>query len=122
MAKTEHASVAAYIAAHPAAVQAVLQTVRAAIQQALPRAQEGISYQMPTYRVDGRAVIYFAAWKKHYALYPATVALTEAFADELAAYDIDKGTIRLPYGQPPPAELIARIAAFLAREAAGKAA
>lgn len=122
MDKSEPASVAAYISAHPAPVQAVLQTVRAAIQQALPEAQETISYQMPTYKLGGRAVIYFAAWKKHYALYPATVALTEAFADELAPYEVDKGTIRLPYGQPTPVELIGRIAAFLAREAAGMAA
>ena len=60
-------------------MQAVLQAVRAAIQQALPKAQESISYQMPTYKLGGRAVIYFAAWKKHYAIYPATVALVEAF-------------------------------------------
>jgi uncharacterized protein YdhG (YjbR/CyaY superfamily) len=122
LAKSDHPTVGAYIAAYPAAVQAVLQTVRAAILEALPQARESISYQMPSYQVDGRPVIYFAAWKKHYAIYPATVGLVEAFGEALAPYEVDKGTIRLPYGKPPPADLISKIAAFLAQEAAGKAA
>ena len=72
MAKTSFKSVDDYIASQPEAVQAVLQRVRSIIRKAVPGAEEVISYQIPTYKLHGRAVLYFAGWKQHYSLYPAT--------------------------------------------------
>ena len=109
-------SVDDYIDSQPEAVQAILVHVRAAIRRAVPRAEESISYNLPTYKLDGRPLIYFAAWKKHYSIYPATATLIEEFKDELAPYEIEKGTIRFPYSEPAPVNLIARIAKFRARE------
>jgi len=106
-----------YIASRPPAVRPTLRRVRAAIRKALPKAVETISYRIPTYRVGGKAVIYFAAWTHHYSIYPATKTLTAALKDELAPYAVTKGTIRLPYDEPVPAGLIGRIAKIRATEA-----
>jgi uncharacterized protein YdhG (YjbR/CyaY superfamily) len=92
--------------------------VRGAIRKAVPRAQEAISYQIPAYNLDGGTVIYFAGWKEHFSLYPASDRLVKAFKNELAPYKISKGTIRFPLGEPVPTKLIADIAMFRAKETA----
>jgi len=120
MAKSAVSSVSDYIASRPPAVRQTLRRVRAAIRKALPKAVETISYRIPTYRVGGKAVIYFAAWTHHYSIYPATRTLVAALGDELAALKIEKGTIRLSYDTPVPAGLIGRIAKFRASEAKPK--
>jgi uncharacterized protein YdhG (YjbR/CyaY superfamily) len=120
VAKTEFKSVTEYIAAHPAPVRSALRRVRSAIRKALPKADETISYQIPAYKLGGRTVIYFAGWKAHYSLYPATKRLAAAFKKELAPYEVnDKGTIRFPLSEPVPVELIEDLARFRATEAAG---
>jgi uncharacterized protein YdhG (YjbR/CyaY superfamily) len=120
-AKSEFQSVDEYIAAQPDAVAPVLARVRSAIRKAMPRAEEVISYQMPAYKLHGDVVLYFAAWKRHYSLYPAGAPLLAAFKDELASYKVDKGTIRFPLAQPVPVKLIGRIAKFRAKEQAERA-
>jgi uncharacterized protein YdhG (YjbR/CyaY superfamily) len=94
--------------------------VRTAIRKALPKAVETISYQIPAYKLDGRTVIYFAAWTHHYSIYPATRTLVTAMGDELTDLEIAKGTIRFSYDTPVPAGLIGRIAKFRATEAKRK--
>jgi len=121
MAKTDFKSVDEYIATFPEGVQAILRRVRGAIRKALPGAEEAISYQIPTYRMHGGYVVYFAGWKQHYSLYPATGRLVAAFEDDLAPYEVSKGTIRFPLSQPVPVTLIARLAKFLAKEAPARA-
>ena len=116
MAKTQFKSVDDYLASQPAAVQAVLQRVRNAVRKALPEADEMISYQIPTYKLRGRPVIYFAGWKEHYSLYPASDRLVKAFKSDLAPYKVSKGTIRFPLDEPVPLKLIADIAKFRAKE------
>ncbi len=111
-------SVEEYIASQPEAVQRVLQRVRSTIRKAMPHAEEVISYKIPTYRLQGAPVLYFAGWKQHFSLYPATARIVAAFKDELAAYDVRKGTIRFPVAQPVPVHLIGRIAKFRAEEVA----
>lgn len=121
MANTDFKSVDEYIATHPEEVQSVLQRVRSAIRKAVRGAEEVISYQIPAYKVRGGAVLYFAGWKRHYSLYPATGRLVAAFKDDLAPYEVSKGTIRFPLSQPVPVKLIERIAKFRAKEAAERA-
>ena len=116
MANTDFKSVDEYIASKPEAVRGILERVRSAIRKALPGADEVISYQIPAYKLQGRAVIYFAGWKQHYSVYPAIGALVDAFKDELAPYEISKGTIRFPLSDPVPVRLIGRIAKFRAKE------
>jgi len=119
MARTDFKSVNEYIASQPVAVQAVLERVRSAIRKAVPGADEMISYQIPAYKLQGRRVLYFAGWKHHYSLYPATDRVVEAFKGDLAPYEIKKATIRFPLSRPVPVKLIERIAKFRAKEAAG---
>ena len=122
MTKLDFKTVDDYIGAQPEAVQRVLDRVRRAIRKAAPQAEESISYQMPTYKVNGKRMLYFAGWKQHFSLYPANDRLVAAFKDELAPYEIEKGTIRFPLSRPVPVKLIERIAKFRAGEiaAAGK--
>jgi uncharacterized protein YdhG (YjbR/CyaY superfamily) len=120
MVKSEIKSVTDYIASQPAAARAALRRARSTIRKAMPRAEEVISYGIPAYRLQGRVVIYFAAWKEHYSIYPATDGLAEAFKDELAAYEVSKGTIRLPLSEPVPVKLIERVAKFRVKQAAAR--
>ena len=110
------ASVREYIASKPKESRASLEAVRRAILKALPNAQEGLAYQMPAYTLNGVGVLYFAGWKSHYSLYPASDALVEAFAKELAPYERSKGTLKFPLSEPVPVRLIERIAKFRARQ------
>jgi uncharacterized protein YdhG (YjbR/CyaY superfamily) len=121
VAKTDFKSVDEYIATHPPDVQAILQRVRSTIRKAVPRAEEAISYQIPTFKLHGSYVVYFAGWKQHYSLYPASRPLVAAFKDDLAPYEVNKGTIRFPFSERVPARLIAGIAKFLAKEADARA-
>jgi uncharacterized protein YdhG (YjbR/CyaY superfamily) len=87
----------------------------------VPGAEEVISYQIPAYKLHGRVVLYFAGWKQHYSIYPATAHLVAAFKDELAPYEFNnKGTIRFPLAKRVPVKLIAGIAKFRAKEVAGR--
>ena len=117
MVMPRYGSVSEYIAAQPRAAQAVLRRVRDAIRKAVPSAHEAISYGIPAFKLDGRAMIYFAAWKQHFSIYPSNARLVAALP-ELSRYEMSKGTIRMPFDEPVPLRLIARIAKFLAREAA----
>lgn len=97
-----------YIAAQVEGLQPRLRQLRSIIQNAIPDAEERMSWSMPTYW-KGRNIIHFAAARKHIGLYPGEEATAE-FADELKDYDVSKGTIRLPHDRELPAELIIRIA------------
>jgi uncharacterized protein YdhG (YjbR/CyaY superfamily) len=108
--------VTAYIAGFPASSRAALTRVRGVIRRAVPAAEEMISYQIPAYKLHGRPVLFFAAWKEHYSLYPSNVRLVAAFKDQLSQYEISKGTIRFPLSDGVPATLIERIAKFRARQ------
>ena len=116
--RTAPKNVAGYIAGFPRPVQTILTRVRNIVRKAVPNADEGISYQIPTYKVQGRPVLYFAAFKEHYSIYPSNAALVAAFKDELERYELSKGTIRFPLSEPVPVTLIERIATFRAKEVA----
>ena len=103
-----------YIRLQAETVQPKLKEIRAILQAAIPDAEECISWSMPTYR-KGRNIIHFAASKKHIGLYPGGEATT-VFADELAGYNVSKGTVRLPYDKELPVDLIKRIAKWCYEE------
>ncbi len=119
--KDEVLDVDGYLAALPAGDRRVLSAVRAAIRKAVPSAEESISYRIPTYKLAATAVIFFAGWKKHFSLYPATPLVTSTFEAELASYEVAKGTIRIPYAGKVPLALVAKIAALRADEVAERA-
>ena len=116
MAKTDFKSVTEYIASRPKHVQATLELVRSTIRKAVPTAEEGISYQIPVYKLNGLPVIYFAGWKQHYSIYPASANVVAVFKKDLAPYELTKGTIRFPLSEPVPVKLIAGIAKLRAKD------
>ena len=103
-----------YIDAQDETVQPRLREVHEILRAALPDAEERISWSMPTYW-KGRNIIHFAASKKHLGLYPGGEATT-VFAEELRGWDVCKGTIRLPWKNELPTELIQRIARWCYEE------
>lgn len=96
-----------YISTASPEVQAILEKVRATIQKAAPEATETISYQIPTFTLNG-ALVYFAAFKNHIGFYPPVRgdANLEAAVEPYAG---EKGNLRFPLDQPIPYALIARI-------------
>lgn len=112
--KTNFQSIDEYIASFPEETQKILQEIRAAIKAAAPNAEEKISYQMPTFFLNGN-LIHFAAFKNHIGIYP-TPSGTEAFKEEIAKYKTAKGSIQLPLGEPMPLKLISRIVKFRVSE------
>ncbi len=117
MSKSACASVDDYIASYPPAVREVLGAVRSAIRNAVPNLTESIAYSMPAYKLDGNLVIYFAGWKRHYSLYPASPDVLNALKDDLTSYEVDNGTIRFPLDHPVPVQLIKRIVKLRAQHA-----
>jgi uncharacterized protein YdhG (YjbR/CyaY superfamily) len=114
---TQYATIDDYISSRPAAVQFILDQVRSTIRSAAPGASERISYQMPTITLNGRDLVYFAAWKHHIALYPIPTA-DEAFERELAPYRAARGTLRFPLAKPIPYDLIRRLVALRVKQQA----
>jgi uncharacterized protein YdhG (YjbR/CyaY superfamily) len=116
---TEASGVDGYIAALPEAQRAMLQRLRTTIRAAAPEATERISYQMPAFTAHGRILVYYGAFRDHYSLFPASMAVLDAFRAEVAPYYNGKGTLLFAWDEPMPAELIGRIvAARLAENAA----
>src|SRR5947209_17438921 len=108
-----------YIEASPKDVQGILQRLRLTIREAAPGAVETISYQMPTFKLNGRGLVYFAAFKNHIGLYPIPSGV-EAFERELSPYKQGKGSVQFPIDQPVPYELVRRIVTFRVNENLGK--
>lgn len=121
MARTPSArDVDAYIAAFPPRTQAVLRRVRATLRKAVPGAEEKVAYGVPVLKRHGTYVVYFAGFKEHWSLYPASDRLTAAVA-AAAAFKVSKGTLRFPLDAPVPVKLVERVARFLAKEADARA-
>lgn len=103
-----------YIRQFPEEVQVLLQEIRQLIKDAAPEAEEKISYQMPTFFLNGN-LVHFAAYKNHIGFYPAPSGI-EKFKQELSEYKSAKGSVQFPLTQPIPFDLIRKIVAFRVTE------
>lgn len=112
--KAQFKTIDEYINAFPEAVRATLQSLRQTINEAAPEARETMKYGMPTFTLNGN-LVYFAAWKTHIALYPATATM-EATIPETSPYKTGKGTFHFPLDQPLPLPLIRKIVEFRVKE------
>jgi uncharacterized protein YdhG (YjbR/CyaY superfamily) len=109
MAATPAKTIDEYIAGFPSEAQTAMRALRALVHEVAPTATERISYAMPTFDVDGKLLISFAAWKKHIGVYPIAGRLAEAFAAELAGYKTGRGSVQLPLAKPMPLALVRRM-------------
>jgi uncharacterized protein YdhG (YjbR/CyaY superfamily) len=110
-----------YIAAFPNDIQEILEKIRMTIKKAAPTAEETISYEMPTFNLKGKYLIYFAAYKKHIGLYPVPTGDAE-FNEEISIYQTGKGTLQFPLDKPIPYKLISKIVKLKVKENLARAA
>ncbi len=113
--KNTFSTIDEYIAGFPADVREILGKIRQTIRRAAPDAIEAISYQMPTFKLNGKNLVHFAAWKKHIGFYP-TPSGTKYFRKELSKYKAAKGSAQFPLDQPMPYSLISKIVRFRVKE------
>jgi uncharacterized protein YdhG (YjbR/CyaY superfamily) len=102
-------SVDDYLAALPEDQRAALEKLRSTIRSTMPEATEHLSYQMPAFKSDGRFVVWYAAFKDHYSLYPASEGVQASLGKELERYFSGKGTIRFEYGEPLPSAFVKKV-------------
>ena len=97
-----------YLARVPDEARATLEKLRQTIRAVVPEAIEVISYQMPTFKLDGRMLVSFAAFKNHCSFFPGAAPI-KVHAKDLKAYEISKGTIRFPTNKALPASLVKKL-------------
>jgi uncharacterized protein YdhG (YjbR/CyaY superfamily) len=117
--KLEFKTIDEYIATFPMDVQRKLDEMRATIKETAPEATEKISYQMPTFYLNGN-LVYFAAFKNHIGFYPIPTGI-EKFKKELSVYKTTKGAVQFPLDQPLPLDLVRKIVKFRVAENLKKA-
>ena len=103
------AQVQAYMAALPPDTRRVLKQLRAVIRDSAAGLIDAWSYQIPAFRLDGKILVWYAAWKNHVSLYPVSDAAKQANAAALSGYGTSKGTVRFPLDRPLPVSLIKRL-------------
>ena len=99
----------AYLSAVDEPKRRTLGALRRSIRAAVPEAEEGISYGMPAFRVDGKVVAGFAAFKNHLAYLPHSGSVLAELAEELAGYERTSGSLHFAIDQPLPDGLVGRL-------------
>jgi uncharacterized protein YdhG (YjbR/CyaY superfamily) len=113
--KKDFSNVEEYISKFPPEVRIRLEQMRNSIRSSAPGATEEIAYGMPAYKLNGRPLVYFAAFKSHIGFY-ATPSGHEAFSAELSKYKQGRGSVQFPLNQPLPLDLVRQITEFRVAE------
>jgi uncharacterized protein YdhG (YjbR/CyaY superfamily) len=119
MAKTT--TVSDYIAKAAPVARRALKQLRSAIKAAAPGITERISYRIPTFELDGRYLLYIAAFKEHVSVYPVTGGMVAKYGKAIAPYRAGKGTLRFQLDVPIPSPLVAKLAKVRVEERRGSA-
>jgi uncharacterized protein YdhG (YjbR/CyaY superfamily) len=113
--KTTFTNMDGYIASFPIEKQEILEKIRAIIKNIIPKAEETISYAIPTFKLNGKNLVHFAAFKNHIGFYATPSGHTE-FKEELSKYKQGKGSVQFPFDKPIPYDLIKKIVKFKVKE------
>lgn len=106
-----------YVRIFPKDVRDILEEIRQTIQRAAPDAEETISYQIPAFKLNGKTLVYFAAFKKHIGFYPPA---PKAFKKDVAPYAGPKGNLKFPMEKPILYDLVRKIVEFRVKEIEGE--
>lgn len=117
----KYITVAEYMQDIPAQTIERIDELQTAIKAAVPKAEEVISYNMPAYKLNGKVLVYFAAYAKHVGFYP-TASPMEVFAEELSKYKTSKGAVQFPLDKKIPAALVKKIVKYRIQQEAARAA
>lgn len=109
-------TVADYLAKTPPVARRALRQLRAAIKAAAPGITERISYRIPTFELDGRYLLYIAAFKEHVSVYPVTSGMVARYGKAIAPYRTGRGTLRFSLDAPIPTGLVAKLAKVRVQE------
>ena len=110
------ATVTEYLASVPPKARKALRQIRAAIRKGAPDVEERISYRIPTFTLDGKYLLYMAAFKEHVSIYPVTSGMMTKYGKQLARHRAGAGTLRFPLDEPLPVGLITRLAKVRVQE------
>jgi len=114
------ATVDAYLASQPEPARRVLENLRRLIREAAPQAEETIAYDMPALRLHGRFLVSYAAYRRHFSLFPASQAVQDACGDELRPYLSGRATIQFQGSAPLSDDLVRRIVEIRVAEVGGR--
>lgn len=110
MARSSFTTVDRYVESFPQETKEILQKIRTTVKKELPSSvTEAISYGIPTFKLSGRYVIYFAGFKNHVSLYPIPDGPV-SFKKKISKYVAGKGTIKFPLDEKIPYELVGEVA------------
>ena len=99
----------AYFASLPPAVRTRMKTIRDLVRGIAPDAVEVFSYGIPGFKLDGKPLVWYAAFARHTSLYPMTASIRKAHAAALKGYKMSTGTVQLPLDSPLPTALVTRL-------------
>ena len=113
--RKQYKTVEEYIKTFPKDIQTILEKLRQTIHETAPEAVETISYQMPTFKLNGKNLVHFAVFKEHIGFYPTPSGI-DSFEKDLAPYRTGKGTLQFPLDKPIPFELVKKVVIFRVKE------
>ena len=108
-----------YLASLEQPKRGTLEALRRTILDILPEAEECISYGLPAFRVQGKVIAGFAAFKNHLSYLPHSGSVFHEFEGELSQYKTSKGALQFPIDTPLPKALVKRLIAVRKRQALG---
>jgi uncharacterized protein YdhG (YjbR/CyaY superfamily) len=99
----------AYFASLPPVVCSRMKAIRDMVRALAPDAVEVFSYGIPGFKLDGKPLVWYAAFKQHTSLYPMTASIRKAHATALKGYKMSTGTVQFPLDEPLPTALVQRL-------------
>ena len=104
-----------YITSFPRNIREILQELRRIVRESAPGVEETISYGIPTFDLNGKHLVHFAAYKNHIGFYPTSSGI-KAFKRELSLFKTSTGTVQFPLEKPIPFDLVKKIVEFRVNE------